>query len=95
MDLLKEFSILIGYLSALTAILGGIWKALVNIVSQFQRRLDLRESRVLARHQVSVEKARAEGFVEGQSYCMAWIFAFVLVFIYYYAMMKSSTQAQA
>lgn len=94
MDLLKEFSILIGYLSALTAILGGIWKALVNIVSQFQRRLDLRESRVLVRQQVAVEKAHADGFSEGQSYCLAWVFVFAVVIIFL-MLAKSAPQAQA
>src|SRR5258708_34525215 len=37
-------------MSSLVAILTGIWKTLVSISSQIQRRLELRESRVLARH---------------------------------------------
>jgi hypothetical protein len=95
MDLPKELLILAGYLSSLVAILTGIWKALVSISGQIQRRLDLRESRVLARQQAAVEKAHAEGLSEGCSYCMGLVFAFLLVFIYYYAVVKSAPQAQA
>ena len=94
MGLLKELSILIGSLPALTVILGGIYKALVSLVRQFQRWLDLRESRVLARQQVAVRKARAEGFSQGQSYCLAWVYV-VAVVIIFLALAKSAPQAQA
>jgi hypothetical protein len=94
MGLLKELSILIGSLPAFTAILGGIWKALVSLVHQSQRWLDLRESRVLARQQVAVEKAHAEGFSQGQSYCVAWVYMFAVVFIFL-LMAKSAPQPRA
>ncbi len=94
MALLKELLILAGYLSSLVAILTGIWKTLVSISSQIQRRLDLRESRVLARQQAAVEKAHAEGLSEGCSCCIQLVFAAVLIFIFYYAAAKSGS-AQA
>jgi len=94
MTLLRELFILAGYLSSLVVILTGIWKTLVSISRQIQRRLDLRESHMLARQQVAVEKAHAEGLSEGYSYCMALVFAAMLVFIYYYAAAKSGS-AQA
>jgi hypothetical protein len=94
MSLLKELSILIGSLPALTVILGGIYKALVSLGRQFQRWLDLRESRALARQQVAVERAHAEGFSEGQSYCFAYAFV-VAVVIIFLALAKSAPQAQA
>jgi len=94
MALLKELLILAGYLSSLVAILTGIWKTLVSISHQIQRRLDIRESRVLARQQVAVEKAHAEGLSEGYSYCMGLVFAAVLIFIFYYVAAKSGS-AQA
>ena len=94
MGLLKELSLLIGYVSTLTVILGGIWKALVSIVRQFQRWLDLKESRVLTRQQVAVEKAHAEGFSQGQSYffACALVVAVVIIFL---VLAKSAPQAQA
>ena len=94
MGLLKELSILIGSLPALAVIFGGIYKALASLVRQFQRWLDLRESRVLARQQVAVEKAHAKGFSEGQSYCLAWVYVFAVVIIFL-ALAKSAPQAQA
>jgi hypothetical protein len=94
MGLLKELSILIGSLPVLNVILGGIWKTLVSLERQFQRRLDLRESRVLARQQVAVRKAHAEGFSQGQSYCLACVYVFVVVFIFL-VLAKSAPQAQA
>jgi hypothetical protein len=93
MGLLKELSILISSLPTLAVIFGGIWKALTGLVRGFHRWLDLKENRVLARQQVAVEKARAEGFTEGQSYCMAWVFAFVLLFIYLSMVKPASAQA--
>jgi hypothetical protein len=94
MGLLKDLSLLIGYLSMLIGILAGIWKTLVSISRQIQRRLDLRESRVLERQQVAVEEAHAEGLSEGYSYCMGLVFAAMLIFIFYYAVAKSGS-AQA
>ncbi len=94
MGLLKELSILIGSLPALNVIFSGIYKALVSLVRQFQRWLDLRESRVLARQQVAVEKAHAEGFSEGQAYCFACIFVVAVVNIFL-TLAKSTPQAQA
>jgi hypothetical protein len=92
MGLLKELAILIGNLSALTTILGTIYKGLVGLMRQFQRWLDLRESRVLARQQVAVEKAHAEGFSEGQAYCFACIFVIAVVII---VLALAKPQAQA
>ena len=94
MGLLKELSILIGSLPALTVILGGIYKALVSLGRQSQRWLDLRESRVLARQQAAVEKAHAEGFSEGQSCCCAFAFVIAVVIIFL-ALAESAPQAQA
>jgi len=94
MDFLNELALLIRYLPTLGGILGGIRKALVSLGEQFQRRLDLRESRVLARQQAAVEKAYAEGLSEGCSCCMQFVFAAVLIFIFYYAAAKSGS-AQA
>jgi hypothetical protein len=94
MGLLKELSMLISSLPALTVILGGLWKALASLMRQFQRWLDLRESRALARQQVAVEKAHAEGFSEGQAYCLAWVYVFAVVFIFL-LLAKSAPQAQA
>lgn len=94
MGLLKVLSILIASLPALTTILGGLWKALVSLAGQFQRWLDLRESRVLARQQAAVEKAHAEGFSKGQEYCFACIFVVVVV-ILCIALSNSASQAQA
>jgi hypothetical protein len=85
MALLKELLILAGYLSSLVAILTGIWKTLVSISHQIQRRLDLRESRVQARQQAAVEKARAEGLAEGYSHWKMFVFAALLIIIFYYA----------
>jgi hypothetical protein len=92
MGLLKVLSILIASLPALTTIFGGIYKALVSLVHQFQRWLDLRESRVLARQQVAVEKAHADGFSEGQAYCFACIFVIAVVIIFL-ALAKPQVQA--
>jgi hypothetical protein len=64
------------------------------MLRQFQRWLDLRESRALARQQVAVEKAHAEGFSEGQAYCLAWVYVFAVVFIFL-LLAKSAPQAQA
>jgi hypothetical protein len=94
MSVLRELILLIGYLSSLIVILGGIYKALVSLVRQFQRWLDLRESRVLARQQVAVRKAHAEGFSQGQSYCLAWVYVVAVVTIFL-ALAKSAPQAQA
>ncbi len=94
MGLLKELALLIGYVSTLTVILGGIWKTLVSIVRQLQRWLDLRESRALTTQQVAVEKAHAEGFSEGRSNCLAWVYVFAVVFIFL-MLVKSAPHAQA
>ena len=85
MALLKEILILAGYLSSLIAILTGVWKTLVTISAQIQRRLDLRESRVLEQQQAAVEKAYAQGLSEGCSCCMQLVFAALLIIIFYYA----------
>ncbi len=94
MSVLRELTLLIGYLSSLAVILGGIYKALASLLRQFQRWLDLRESRVLTRQQVAIEKAHAEGFSEGQAYCFACIFV-VAVVIIFLALAKSAPQVQA
>lgn len=94
MGLLKALSILIGSLPALTVILGGVYKGLVSLVRQFQRWLNLRESRALVRQQVAIKKAHAEGFSEGQSYCLAWVYVFAVMIIFL-ALAKSAPQAQA
>lgn len=94
MDFLNELALLIRYLPTLGGILDGLRKALVNLAGQVQRRLDLRESRVMARQRAAVEKAYAEGLSEGCSQCMGFVFAAVLIFIFYYAAAKSGS-AQA
>ena len=94
MNLLKGLSILISSLPAVAVILGGIYKALASLLRQFQRWLDLRESRVLARQQVAVEKALTEGFSQGYSYCLAWVYVFAVVFIFL-MLVKSAPHAQA
>lgn len=93
--LVKDLVLLGTALYSLVVILGAIWKVLLRINQQLQRWLDLRENRVLARQQVAVEKAHAQGHAEGfvhcQEYWTALVCAVMLVFVFYYLTATKST----
>jgi hypothetical protein len=88
LTLLKDLVVLGTAVTSLVVILGAIWKALLSINQQLQRWLDLRENRVLAPQQVAVEKAHAQGRVEGFAHCQeywtALVCAVLLIFVFYY-----------